>query len=151
MALSFGFSPIFISQLPQTSSAVKPVFILDVIGRLMDFYSLADIVFVGGSIIKKGGHNILEPAVLSKPIIFGPYMFNFQDIASLFLENQASLLVHNPEELQVNIRDLLNNPAKASVLSQRAQNLVSQNQGATQRNLEYIISYIIKKESDNVN
>lgn len=144
IALKNGFSCVFISHLdlrPDTLTS-KPIFILDTIGRLMDFYNIADIVFVGGSFIKKGGHNILEPASFGKPVIFGPHMFNFRDIASLFLENKASLLVRNKEELELNIRDLLNNTARASGLSQAAGALILQNQGATQRNLEYIRNYL---------
>lgn len=115
-----------------------PIFILDTVGRLLSFYAIADIVFVGGSLVKIGGHNILEPASLGKPIMFGPYMFNFRDIADLFLENQAGILVHNKEELEINIRGLLNNPDKITQLAQCARKLVLQNQGATRRNIEFI-------------
>ena len=111
-------------------------------GELVYFYNIASIVFVGGSLIKKGGHNILEPASLGKPVIFGPYMFNFRDIAGLFLENKACVLAHNSEELLLNIKDLLRNPAKSTELSQRAKAIILQNQGATDRNLECISSYI---------
>jgi len=140
------FSPIFISDLPLKAHTrnLKPVFILDSIGELVSFYAIADIIFVGGSLIKKGGHNILEPAGIGKPIIFGPYMFNFRDIASLFLENEAAILIHNKEELGINIRDLLNNPARTTELSRRAKALVLQNQGATLRNLGFISNYLPK-------
>jgi len=120
----------------------RTIFILDTIGQLLSFYAIADIVFVGGSLIKKGGHNILEPASLGKPVIFGPYMFNFRDIAGLFLENKACVLAHNREELFLNIKDLLRNPGKSTELSQRAKAIILQNQGATTRNLECISNYI---------
>lgn len=120
----------------------QAVFLLDTIGRLMYFYAIADIVFVGGSLIKKGGHNILEPAIFGKPVIFGPWTFNFRDITSLFLKHKASFLARNQGELKEGIKNLLLNPAIAGELSQRAKKLILQNQGATKRNLEYIRQYL---------
>jgi 3-deoxy-D-manno-octulosonic-acid transferase len=136
----FAFPSICISQLPAQCPAciARAVFILDTIGQLVDFYSLADVVFVGGSLIKKGGQNILEPAFLGKPVLFGPHMFNFRDIAELFLENSAGIMVSDQEALRENIADLLNQPWRAGGLAQRAQALVQQNQGATQRTLDLI-------------
>lgn len=114
------------------------IFILDTIGQLLSFYALADIVFVGGSLVRKGGHNILEPASFAKPILFGPHMFNFRDIADLFLASKAAILVHNQEELKTNIKYLLNNNSRISELGRQARELIRQNQGATRRNAEYI-------------
>lgn len=144
LALNYGFGAIFIS-VPRPWPLVPgpaAVFILDTIGQLMNFYAIADIVFIGGSLIKRGGHNILEPAVYGKPIIFGPWMFNFRDIASLFLEHKASLLVHSEGELKEGMKNLLNNPAAAQELGLRAKELIVQNQGAAIRNLENIKNYL---------
>jgi len=140
----FGFQSVFISNLHLTPNTcnLKPIFILDVMGELLYFYNIASIVFVGGSLIKKGGHNILEPAGLGKPVIFGPYMFNFRDIARLFLENKACVLAHNREELFLNLKDLLRNPGKSAELSERAKTIILENQGATARNLEHIRNYL---------
>ncbi|MDD4980284.1 MAG: 3-deoxy-D-manno-octulosonic acid transferase [Candidatus Omnitrophica bacterium] len=150
LVIRHNLKPIKILQLNPTPNTnnLKPVFILNTIGQLLNFYNIADIVFVGGSLIRKGGHNILEPAALSKPVIFGPYMFNFRDISGLFLENKAALLARDKEELELYIKDLLNNPAKGIGLSQRAKSLILQNQGATARNLEYISNYLSKKKED---
>lgn len=139
-----GFHTVFTSALPYKpcNCISKPIFILDVIGELVYFYNIASIVFVGGSLIKKGGHNILEPASLGKPVIIGPYMFNFRDITGLFLENKACILTHNREELLANIKDLLRNPDRSIELSLRAKAIILQNQGATARNLEYIKKYL---------
>ncbi|MBI4972652.1 MAG: 3-deoxy-D-manno-octulosonic acid transferase [Candidatus Omnitrophica bacterium] len=106
--------------------------------QLLSFYSIADIVFVGGSLTKTGGHNILEPAALSKPILFGPQMFNFRDIADLFLKEKAALLIRNQKEFADKIRYLLQNPSPASLLGQRAKELIQRNQGATLRSAELI-------------
>jgi 3-deoxy-D-manno-octulosonic-acid transferase len=140
----FGFQAIFISILNLTPDThnLRPVFILDTVGELLYFYSIADIVFVGGSLVKKGGHNILEPASLEKAILFGPYMFNFRDIRDLFLQDNAAILVHNREELKTAIRNLLNNPGEIATLGRRAKNLILSNQGATKKNLQFIFDAI---------
>lgn len=130
-----------VSQLyPQTRRPADShtVFILDTIGQLKDFYAVSDIVFVGGSLIKKGGQNILEPAAFAKPIVVGPYMFNFRDIMALFLKNEACVMIKNEEELLSDITDLLRDPKKMGALGVRAQELIARNQGATMRNMEYI-------------
>ena len=140
----FDFLPLRISSLGSLTGqeANKPaVFILDTVGQLLSFYNIADIVFVGASLVKKGGHNILEPASLGRPVIIGAYMFNFRDMADLFLENHAVLLINNKEELKTAVTKLLNNPQEAMELGWRGKDLILNNQGATQRNIKYIISY----------
>ena len=134
-----GFKPLLISKLLSTIDyRLSTIFILDTIGELLDYYAICDIVFVGGSLVKKGGHNILEPAALSKPIIFGPHTFNFRDIAQLYLKEQAAILAHNQQELKEGIKYLLANPNKKEELGRKAKDLILANQGATKRNLEYL-------------
>ncbi len=145
IAIRYGFDSLRVSQLNQQTN--KPtnrptIFILDTVGELLSFYAIADIVFVGGSLVKKGGHNILEPASLEKPILFGPHMFNFRDIADLFLNNKAAIMVHTQEELELNLARLLNNNKEALEMARRARGLVLENRGATKRNLEYIIKAV---------
>jgi len=136
----YGFRPALISEgkIKCTSCIPKPVFILDVIGQLTGFYAMADIVFVGGSLVKKGGQNILEPAALGKPVIFGPNMFNFRDIAGLFLENDACILVSNEEGLSGAVRYLLENPLEGRKLGNKARELFLNNQGASSRTVALI-------------
>jgi 3-deoxy-D-manno-octulosonic-acid transferase len=161
IVIKYGFMPCRISklngqtgQLParpaggpagrQERANGQTVFILDTIGHLISFYAIADIVFVGGSLVKKGGQNILEPACLGKPVLFGPYMFNFRDIAGLFLSNQAAISVHTPQELKARIKELLVNPRQAEELGRKAKQLIINNTGATKRNLELIKELAIK-------
>ena len=137
----FGFETERISLLNERTreqESKRTVYLLDTVGELASFYSIADIVFVGGSLVKKGGHNILEPASFAKPVLFGPHMFNFSDIADLFLSNKAAIEVHDQADLKMNIAELLRNPSKAIERGKRGQQLILQNQGATTRNLEYI-------------
>jgi 3-deoxy-D-manno-octulosonic-acid transferase len=140
-----GFLPLRLSQLDSGigDRSARRVFILDSVGQLMRYYAASDVVFMGGSLVKKGGHNILEPAALARPVIFGPYMFNFRDIARLFLRKQAAVLVHNKEELKVALKELLDDPGKAEGLGARGQGLISDNRGATRRNLESLKSFLL--------
>jgi 3-deoxy-D-manno-octulosonic-acid transferase len=143
LVVKHGFQPLRISRLSTANTAVsKTVFILDTIGQLQSFYRIADIVFVGGSLVKKGGHNILEPAFFAKPIISGSYMFNFRDIAELFVANDACILVNNSRELESAAVNLLDNPSRREELGRKTKNLISQNQGATLKNLGYIKEWL---------
>lgn len=153
IAIKYGFDSLKISRLTdlnrQTGFGIIPsifegpadrqaIYILDTVGQLMGYYAASDIVFVGGSLVKKGGHNILEPASLGKPVIFGPYMFNFRDIFDLFISHKACVLVYSKEGLKAAVRDLLNNPDKMDELGKRASSLIKKNQGATENTLRYI-------------
>jgi 3-deoxy-D-manno-octulosonic-acid transferase len=112
------------------------------IGELVSFYSIADIVFVGGSLVKKGGHNILEPAGAGKPVLIGGHFFNFRDIAGLFIKKDACIVIDNREQLFNKIKELLNDPDMAVKLSRNAGSIIAENKGATIRNLEYIEGYL---------
>lgn len=137
----FGFAAQRISLLNLRTyelANLRTIFVLDTVGQLLSFYNIADIVFVGGSLVKTGGHNILEPASLGKPVLFGPYMFNFRDIADLFLKNKAAILVSDQEALKTKIKSLLYSPLEAAELGRRARELIQQNQGATKSNTQLI-------------
>lgn len=140
LAAKNGFMPIFISTISSACPACvsSPVFILDVMGELLNFYASADIVFVGGSLVKTGGHNILEPAGLKKPVIFGPHMFNFRDITEMFLQNKAGIMVADAAGLKVKIKELLENSLLGKGFGERAHELISKNSGATMRNIGII-------------
>ncbi|MCM8791935.1 MAG: 3-deoxy-D-manno-octulosonic acid transferase [Candidatus Omnitrophica bacterium] len=135
-----GLRAEFISTIERAPSRKDSIFILDILGRLLDFYGIADIVFVGGSFVKKGGHNILEPALFKKPIIFGPYMFNFQDISEQFLKENAALVVRNQEEFYKIVEEIINEPQRGIIMGERAYHLIHRNKGATQKSLEWINS-----------
>ncbi len=136
--IRYGFNPTRISGLAGEPVNRQTVFILDTIGQLMDYYAISDIVFVGGSLLKKGGHNILEPASLEKPILFGPHMFNFRDIADLFLNNKAAIRVDDSKVLAQKIRELLNSPGLALELGFKAKETLLRNKGSIKRTMELI-------------
>jgi 3-deoxy-D-manno-octulosonic-acid transferase len=101
-------------------------------------YQLADVVFVGGSLVPTGGHNIIEVAYFSKPILFGPHMENFREISKAFLESEAALQVHSGEELSGKVSELLRNPATREALGHKARQVIGDNQGAVGRTLEIV-------------
>lgn len=131
----YDLNIVFTSQIPRTESMALSdcIFILDQVGALNQFYELADIVFVGGSLIPHGGQNPIEPAVCAKVVIFGKYMFNFARIAKLFLDNNAAICVNDANELYLALHDILGQEDKRKTLAQKAKDLVLQNKGATQR------------------
>ena len=138
----YGFEPACISKMNTPSASPSGVFIVDTIGELLSYYAIADVVFVGGSLVRHGGQNFLEPASLGKPVIVGPSLHNFKDIARQFLDRQAVVLVHNAEELARAVTLLLIDGRKAADVVQRAQQLIQQNVGATERNLSYIKDFM---------
>jgi 3-deoxy-D-manno-octulosonic-acid transferase len=129
-----------ISCLHPSTSTLHPVYLLDTIGDLRTMYSASDIVFVGGSLVKKGGQNPIEPASLAKPIIIGKFTFNFQDVIKSFLENGAAIQVENKDELYSAIRLLLDSPRERKKLGMNAKDTVDKNSGSAQRTIDIILS-----------
>jgi 3-deoxy-D-manno-octulosonic-acid transferase len=114
------------------------VFLLDSLGELAGLYRIADAVFVGGSLVPAGGHNILEPAAFGKVPVFGPSMENFREMSGKFLAAGAALQVKNSEDLGKVWTSLLRDPERAAGLGARARELVERNRGATARVLDEI-------------
>jgi 3-deoxy-D-manno-octulosonic-acid transferase len=112
--------------------------VLDTIGELAQLYQVATAVFVGGSLVAAGGHNILEPAVYGKPILFGPHMENFREIADTFLANGAAIQVRTGRELEEQVTALMGDPVRRARLGAAARALVEANRGAKDRTLAVI-------------
>lgn len=108
------------------------VLLLDTIGELASIYSLADFAFVGGSLVPRGGHNILEPAQFGKPILIGPHYENFREIVRTFLAHDAVLVV-SPEQLTEAVLMLLRSPEQGIHLGSRGWSVVEAGRGSTQR------------------
>src|SRR5581483_7005339 len=98
LARDAGFVTMRRSELPIDAEPRADVVVLDSIGELAQIYQLATVVFVGGSLVEHGGHNILEPAIFGKAIVFGPYMQNFREIADTFVANGAAAQVQSARE-----------------------------------------------------
>ena len=114
------------------------VLLLDTVGELASTFRYASVVFVGGSLVPTGGHNILEPAAFANPIVFGPHMENFREIRDLFLEARAAVEVHNAAELATEVDRLLTDSQAAAELGAKARRLVEENAGATDRVLGHL-------------
>jgi 3-deoxy-D-manno-octulosonic-acid transferase len=112
------------------------VLLLDTLGELASAFSFATVAFVGGSLVERGGHNILEPAAWGKPVVVGPHMENFQEIADAFLAEQALVQVADEEGLFVALDRLLSDEARRHILGERGRALVETNRGALRRTVE---------------
>jgi len=138
----FGFKSQRVSKISITPNSevqtANSVLILDTIGQLRGLYSLADIVFIGGSLIRHGGQNPIEPAVFGKPILFGPDMSNFSDVVGIFLNKEAAIMVKDARELEHACVKLLEEPGLRERLGEKAQEVVREGRGATLRNMELI-------------
>jgi 3-deoxy-D-manno-octulosonic-acid transferase len=111
---------------------------VDSIGELASLYRVADGVFVGGSLVPSGGHNILEPAAFGKIPVFGPSMENFAEIASRFVSAGAAVQVESPEDVGVAWIEFFRDPERAKKMSASARSLVETSRGATDRALAEI-------------
>jgi 3-deoxy-D-manno-octulosonic-acid transferase len=118
------------------------VVILDSIGELAHLFQVATVVFVGGSLVDQGGHNILEPAVHGKPIVFGPHMENFAEIAEAFLAHQAAVQVPDAAALTTTIGRLVGDSVERARLGAAARALVEANRGAKERTLTAIAALL---------
>lgn len=121
--------------------AATSILLLDTIGELAGVFEVADLVFMGGSLVPTGGHNVLEPAYWSKVIAFGPHMENFRDIAKLFLDAGAAIQVRSPEEL-ARATWLLENREARERMGASARQVLDQNSGATARTIAELRKFL---------
>jgi 3-deoxy-D-manno-octulosonic-acid transferase len=122
------------------------VLVLDTIGELAGLYLLADAVFVGGSLVPAGGHNILEPAWFAKPPVFGPSMENFRDMAAQFLKARAAVQVTSGQQLGKAWVQLIDDGGLRERMGRAARELSERNRGATARSLERIAAVLGSQE-----
>jgi len=134
------------SQLAPDSEIVGAVVLLDTIGELASMYELADVAIVGGSLVRLGGHNILEPAHFGKPIIVGPYTHNFRDIIAIFLREHAVVVARAAAEhsiqadLEPKLSELLDDSAGRQRLGAKALAVLESQRGATARTVQALMS-----------
>ncbi|MBS1841723.1 MAG: 3-deoxy-D-manno-octulosonic acid transferase [Acidobacteria bacterium] len=124
------------------------VILLDSIGELASLYRIADGVFVGGSLVESGGHNILEPAAFAKVPVFGPSMENFAEMSRRFLAGDAAIQVESPEDAGVTWIELLRQPERMQRMGDNAKRLVEESRGATDRALAEIEKHLAKRLLD---
>jgi 3-deoxy-D-manno-octulosonic-acid transferase len=142
LAREAGFVATRRSELPIDAEPRADVVVLDSIGELAQLYQVATAVFVGGSLVDHGGHNILEPAIFGKPIVFGPHMQNFTEIADAFVTNGAAVQVQTGRELEEALLALLSDPVRRARLGAAARALVEANRGAKEKTLAVIADLV---------
>lgn len=125
------------SCMPETS-----VYLGDTMGELLLMYSAANVAFVAGSLIPRGGHNMLEPGALGKPIITGPYLFNFAEISELFVSAHALAKVTDADSLAKEVIELMQHPDEQAEMGARALQVVAENRGALAKQVELVSSVI---------
>ncbi|WP_051412094.1 lipopolysaccharide heptosyltransferase II [Halonatronum saccharophilum] len=122
----------------------ESLIILDTIGELAKFYGIGDLIFVGGSLIPRGGHNILEPASQGKLVFFGPHTFNFKDSRKLLLDKEVGVEVKGINELLNKMGYYLSYPKKLKEKEKLALKVIEENKGASWRNGE-LASHLVKR------
>jgi 3-deoxy-D-manno-octulosonic-acid transferase len=118
------------------------VLLVDRLGELRRLYAIATVTFVGGSIAPRGGHNLLEPAILGKPILTGPYLENTRDVADALVREGALQVVRRRRDLAEAVRRLLADPAEAARRGQAARRVAASGAGAVRRHVEAIVAML---------
>ncbi|MCC6988621.1 MAG: 3-deoxy-D-manno-octulosonic acid transferase [Acidobacteria bacterium] len=136
MAQQEGFRTVRRSELPIDAEPRADVIVLDTIGELAAVYQVGTLVFVGGSLVPTGGHNILEPAVFGRPVVFGPHMHNFAEIAAAFVAADAGVQVASDGAFEDEVLALMADPVRRARLGAAARALVEANRGAKVKTLE---------------
>jgi 3-deoxy-D-manno-octulosonic-acid transferase len=133
-----GLSVVRRTELPIDAEPRADAVVLDTIGELAQLYQIATVVFIGGSLVPAGGHNILEPALYGKPVVFGPHMQNFGEIVETFLSNGAAIQVRTAGELEETMLSLIGDPVRRARVGAAARALVESNRGARDRTVTVI-------------
>ena len=118
------------------------VYLLDTLGELHKFYGMVDVVFMGGSLVETGGHNFLEPAAHGRPILTGPYYYNFHEIAEQLLALQAARLVCDETDLSRQLTGLLTDREERNRMGERARKFLADNRGSTARVMQLISPWL---------
>lgn len=142
LARAEGLRVVRRSELTVDGEPQADVVILDTIGELAHLFHVATAVFVGGSLVDHGGHNILEPAVHGKPITFGPYMSNFAEIAAAFLSARAAIQVADAGELSSTWVRLVGDSPERARLGAAARSIVEANRGAKPKTLAAVAALL---------
>jgi 3-deoxy-D-manno-octulosonic-acid transferase len=143
LVLARGWRAVRRSTLPAAArSARPPVIVLDTVGELAQIYTIADAVFVGGSLVPRGGHNVLEPALRRKPLLVGPHTDNFREATALLVDAGAAVVVTDAATLSAELKALLSDPAVAAKRGEAGAEAVAARHGAVAATLELVEHYL---------
>ena len=118
------------------------VVVLDTLGELVSLYKLCTLAFVGGSLVPVGGHNILEPVMFGKPLLFGPHMHHFPELAHILSNADGGIQVRDEEDLHTQAAHLLANPSLGADMGRRAHRALDANSGAFQRTCQALAAVL---------
>ena len=118
------------------------VLVVDTLGEVLDLYAISDLVFVGGSLVPVGGHNMLEASLLGKAALFGPHINNFREISAKLVRAGAGVKVSNLQELKRQMSLMLDDPIRCRAMGQAGRSLIAENAGATARTMVRIARYV---------
>jgi 3-deoxy-D-manno-octulosonic-acid transferase len=127
------------------TAACQDVLVVDALGVLASLYASADIAFVGGSLVKKGGQNPIEPAAAGCPVLFGPDMSDFPDVAQGLLEVGAAQIVHGPDEFQHCLEALLDSPDQRLKMAEQGKRWTHSQAGAKTAICSEIVTFLAAK------
>jgi 3-deoxy-D-manno-octulosonic-acid transferase len=142
-----GFAAVAKTELDRhISGDPAPVIVVDTLGELRSLYAAADIAFVGGSLYyrgsNKGGHNVMEPAILGLPVIVGPHNFSFRETVADLMAAEAGIEVRDRQELTHALAALVAAPERRAAMGRRAREVVLSGQGASAKNLALLLPLI---------
>ncbi|KXS45916.1 MAG: 3-deoxy-D-manno-octulosonic-acid transferase [Candidatus Frackibacter sp. T328-2] len=140
----YGFVTVKKTELVNKGSREAEVIILDTIGELTKVYALGSIVFIGGTLIDQGGHNLLEPAAQGNPVLFGPHNYNCQESAELLKQEEVGFKVKSQTELVAKTKSLLADKGQLTMVREKAKKLIIANQGSIKKNLNLISEFLIE-------
>ena len=126
------------SETPGMLDASVEILVGDTMGELQLFFGAADVAFIGGSLVPTGGHNLLEASAVGKPVVFGPHMFNFQEISQMTLERGAGVQIQSPHQLAPAVSDFLGNANRRDSAGLAGRTMVEENRGALTANMRLI-------------
>lgn len=140
LASDYGYETGYRSKLLEENGKRKayPVLLIDTIGELGRIYAVGDVVYVGGSLSRHGGHNVLEPAAHAKPILVGPNMQNFKDSYSLLSKVGACKMINNVTELTSEMLDIIGNDERRAKMGAASLQVIKENRGADVRSIKYL-------------
>jgi 3-deoxy-D-manno-octulosonic-acid transferase len=136
-----GWPAVRRSELPRQRPG-DAVIVVDTVGELAHLYAVADVVFLGGSLVPLGGHNMLEPALRRKPVLFGPHTTNFRDAATLLTQAGGGIVVADADALTAQLTRLLHDDELRARLGTQAYEAVASRQGAVQATLDLVAQFL---------
>lgn len=122
----------------QGPEEVEDIYLVDTLGELTQFFAACDVAYIGGSLVPIGGHNMIEASALSVAVVFGPHLFNFQEISTQLLEANAARIIHDTDELASTVVELLRDANLRHQMGENGKRYIESNRGALQRLIEII-------------